>query len=141
VIRKECGNYRFLVSNHYTGEETAVTVDPDKYELFDNRQVFEKYPHSCPFFRYRNGGEDACCTVHQTRPGICREYECWHLLILDHTGRKVGRIRNIRTLCSDDALLKKIWESCIGDLEEPEDRKWEDMMIRILGRAGYTVRK
>jgi uncharacterized protein len=79
--------------------------------------------------------------VHLSRPEICREYECWRLLILDHTGRRVGRIRYIRSLISDDALLTKIWEDCIEGQREPDDRKWEDEMIRILRRAGYTVRQ
>jgi len=62
-------------------------------------------------------------------------------LILDHTGRRAGRIKFIRTLCSDDQLLTKIWDSCIEEHKEPDDRKWEDEMIRILRNAGYSVRR
>jgi hypothetical protein len=118
-----------------------VTVDPDKHELFDDKSIFEKLPDTCPFFRHQPGTALAWCTVHLTRPEICQDYGCWRLLILDHRGRRVGRIMNLRTFCSEDALLTKIWESCIEEHKEPDDRKWEETMIRILRNAGYTVRK
>lgn len=141
VIKEEYGDYRFLIYNNYTGEETPVTVDPDKRELFDDKSIFKRLPHTCPFFRHHTDSEKAFCTVHLTRPEICRDYGCWRLLILDHTGRRVGRIKFIRALCSDDALLTRLWESCIEEHQEPDDRKWEDTMIRILRNAGYSVRR
>ena len=141
VIKEDYGDYRFLVHNNYTGEDTPVTVDPDKHELFDDKSIFEKLPETCPFFRHQPGTEKAWCTVHLTRPEICQDYGCWRLLILDHRGRRAGRIMNIRTFCSDDPLLTKVWESCVEEHKEPDDRKWEETMIRILRHAGYTVRK
>jgi hypothetical protein len=79
--------------------------------------------------------------VHRTRPEICRDYGCWRLLILNHRGRGVGRIKYIRTLCSEDPHLTRIWDDCIEPLREPDDRIWEDTMIRILTTAGYAVRR
>jgi uncharacterized protein len=79
--------------------------------------------------------------VHQTRPEICRDYGCWRLLILNHQGRRVGRIRYTRSLCSEDTILTKIWDDCIEHDGEPDDRIWEEKMIRTLTRAGYSVRK
>ena len=118
-----------------------MSVDADKRELFDDKSIFEKLPHTCPFFRHRPGSELAYCTVHLTRPEICRDYGCWRLLILNHTGRRVGRIKYIRTLCSEDSLLTRLWDSCDDIHREPDDRVWEEAMIKILMRAGYTVRK
>ena len=140
-IKEEYGNYRFLIHNRYTSEETPVTVDPDKHAIFDDKSIFEKLPQTCPFFRHQPGSELAYCTVHLTRPEMCRDYGCWRLLILNHRGRRVGKIKYIRTLISDDTLLNRIWEDCIEHLHEPDDQRWEDEMIRILTRAGYTVRK
>ena len=141
AILKEYGDYRFLVGNRHTGEENVVTVDPEKHALFDDTSIFEKIPYACPFFRHQPGTEKSWCTVHLTRPDICQDYGCWRLLILDHKGRRAGRIMNIRTLCSEDALLTKIWESCVEEHKEQDDRKWEETMIRILRNAGYTVRR
>jgi hypothetical protein len=63
------------------------------------------------------------------------------LLILNHRGRRVGRVRYIRTLCSEDPVLTKLWDECVEHNVEPDDRVWEDKMIQTLTRAGYTVRK
>jgi hypothetical protein len=140
-IRKDYGDYRFLVHNCYTGEETHVEIDPDKRELFDDKSIFEKLPHTCPFFRHQPGSELAYCTVHRTRPVMCRDYGCWRLLILNHRGYRAGKVKYIRTLISDDPLLNRIWDECVADLPEPDDRRWEDAMIAILKRAGYAVRR
>ncbi|AGB03572.1 Uncharacterized protein family (UPF0153) [Methanoregula formicica SMSP] len=141
TIREEYGDYKFLVHNNYTGENTPVTIDPDKHDLFDDKSIFEKLPHTCPFFRHQPGTEKAWCTVHLTRPEICRDYGCWRLLILDHRGNRVGRIQNARTLISDNTSLVNLWESCVEEHREPDDKKWEDAMMRILRNAGYSVRR
>jgi len=130
-----------LVYNNYTGEETPVRIDPGKRDLFLETGIFNKLPHACPFFRYQPGNGKACCTVYLTRPDICRDYGCWRLLILDYRGRQAGKITNIRSFCSEDPVLTKLWDECIEHSEEPDDRIWEDTMIRTLTQAGYTVRK
>jgi len=141
TIKEEYGNHRFLIHNKYTGEETEVAIDPDKIRLFEDKSIFEKLPNACPFFRHEPGSEKAFCTVHLTRPEICRDYGCWRLLILDHRGHRAGRIKYIRTLHSEDSILTRLWDTCVEEHREPDDAKWEEAMITILTRAGYTVRK
>lgn len=140
-IKEVCGDYHFLIHNRYTNEETRVTVDPDKHAIFDDKSIFVKLPQTCPFFRHQPGSELAYCTVHLTRPEMCRDYGCWRLLILNHRGRRVGKIKYIRTLISEDTLLNRIWDDCIEHIHEPDDQRWEDSMIKILTKAGYSVRK
>lgn len=130
-----------MIHNQYTGEETRVEVDPDLRELFKDKSIFLKFPDTCPFFRHPPGSEHACCTVHASRPDICREYRCWRLLILNHQGGRVGRIRYGRTLCSAESHLNQLWASCIENLQEPDDRVWETKITRILTRNGFSVRK
>jgi hypothetical protein len=141
TIKEDRGDYRFLVRNEYTGEETEVSVDPDKVQLFLDRGIFEELPEACPFFRTDKKTGKAYCTVHQTRPGICREYGCWRMLILDFRGRWAGRIMYRRHLVSDDAILNRLFEQCINSIDEPDDDAWDDEVIRILSKAGYAVRK
>jgi hypothetical protein len=141
MIKKDYGDYRYLIYNNYTGEETPVVIDPDKRDLFQDKTIFEKLPQTCPFFRHQPDSENSFCTVYQTRPEICRNYGCWRLLILNHRGRRVGRIKHIRTLCSEDPLLIRIWDYCIENHQESDDRVWDDQMIRTLTYAGYTVRQ
>jgi hypothetical protein len=140
-IKEERGGYSFLLLNQYTGELTEVVVDKDKIRLYEDRSIFERLPEACPFFRTDPVDSRAYCTVHATRPGICREYSCWRLLILDRRGRRAGRVMYLRTLVSEDQLLTLLWEQCIEPIDEPDDAAWDDEVIRILSRAGYSVRR
>ena len=140
-IEKEYGDYRFLIRNTYTGERDTVTVDPDKRVLFDDRGIFADLPDACPFFRREPEQGLAACTIHLTRPSICREYGCWRILIISPRGFPAGKVRYLRDLVTDDQYLRKIWDECIAGLAEPDEGRWEEMMTRMLVRAGYSVRR
>jgi Fe-S-cluster containining protein len=132
---------RFLVRNQYTGEQTSVVVDPDKVELYLDRSTFTDRPEACPFFRFERSVAKGYCTIHLTRPEICRDYGCWRLLILDAGGKRAGRIMGQRHLASEDPRLTRLFSDQINPLVEPNDRVWDDRVIQMLERAGYTVRR
>ncbi len=132
--------YRFLVRNQYTGERTPVVVDPDKVELFQDQSIFTERPEACPFFRFDRLSAKGYCTVHLTRPEICRDYGCWRLLILDARGKRAGRIMGQRHLDSRDPGLIRLFRDQIDRLVEPDDRVWDETVILMLNGAGYTVR-
>jgi Fe-S-cluster containining protein len=140
VIQEDFGDYRFLVNNQYTGEKTRVSVDPDKIALFCDKSIFLERPEACPFFRYEKLPEKGYCTVHQTRPEICRDYGCWRLLILDAGGKRAGRIMCQRHLASEDEALTLLFEEQINHLVEADDAAWDEQVIRVLVTAGFTVR-
>lgn len=131
----------FLVNNQYTGEKTLVIVEQDKWDIFFDKSIFLDEPDACPFLRYRKTENKAYCTVHLTRPEICRDYGCWRLLILNSQGTRSGRIMYKRAFFSDDIILTQLWNECIGTLEEPDDELWDEKITRLLINAGYTVRK
>jgi Fe-S-cluster containining protein len=141
TISETRGGYKFLVNNQYTGEKTAVTVDPDKHRLFLDKNIFTDHPGACPFLRQERGDTKAFCTVHLTRPEICRDYGCWRLLILDAKGTRAGRIMYQRAFFSENDHLSRLWAERVDPLNEPDDSRWEKAMIRILTAAGYTIRK
>ena len=101
-IAEDRGNYEFVVFNRYTNESDIVTVDTDKHALYDDKSIFEKLPEACPFFRHQPDSEKAFCTVHLTRPDICRDYGCWRMLIVSRTG--YGRAGS----CSHGISARKI---------------------------------
>ena len=140
TIRETRGEFEFLVNNEYTGEKNIVVIDPDKQSLFADKSIFPDHPEACPFLRYRERDGKAYCTVHLTRPEICRDYGCWRLLILNSQGHRAGRIMYQRTFLPDDAELILLWERCIDGLNEPDDVKWDREITRILTSSGYTVR-
>jgi Fe-S-cluster containining protein len=114
-------------------------VDPGKIGLFLNKSIFTERPEACPFFRYENFSAKGYCTVYLTRPEICRDYGCWRLLILDSGGNRAGRIIGQRHLASEDEALTRLFEEHINNLVESDDAVWDDRVIRMLVKAGYTV--
>jgi hypothetical protein len=138
---EERGNYTFVVHNHYTGEVTEVRVDPDKVGLFEDKSSIEKLPDACPFLRFDTETGLACCTVHQTRPELCREYCCWRLLILDAEGKRAGRVMYQTTFLPDDDALRRLWERVEPTLEGLSGTEWDEKLIRILTASGYRVRR
>ncbi|MCK9580520.1 MAG: YkgJ family cysteine cluster protein [Methanoregula sp.] len=139
TIRKDLGDYRYLVNNEYTGEKTIVSVDPDKIDLFSDRTLFAERPEACPFFRFDHALSKGFCTVHLTRPEICRDYGCWRMLILDADGGRAGRIMYQRFLASEDERLTRIFEEQINDGIVPDDAAWDKRVKLALSRAGYMV--
>jgi Fe-S-cluster containining protein len=140
VILEDYGDLRFLIRNRYTGETTAVAIDPDKAALFSDTAIFQERPEACPFFRYDRAQGKGYCTVHLTRPEICRDYGCWRMLILDSEGTRAGRIMGGRHLASENEALTLLFEEQINHLIEPDDTAWDDRVLRVLTAAGYTVR-
>jgi Fe-S-cluster containining protein len=141
TIKEIRGEFEFLVNNQYTGEKTAVIVDQDKHNLFEDKSIFREQPEACPFLRYHPKDGKAFCTVHLTRPEICRDYGCWRLLILNAQGSRSGRIMYQRAFFSDEDDLTRLWKRCIDPINEPDDAIWEEKITRILVHAGYAVRK
>lgn len=143
LVHKVCedrGDFRFLVNNQYTGEKTEVVIDTDKIRLFLDNTIFSRFPEACPFFRYENTSGKGFCTVHATRPGICRDYGCWRILILDSMGRRAGRIMAQRHLASEDESVTRLFEEQIDNLVEADDDAWDERVIHMLTLAGFIVR-
>jgi Fe-S-cluster containining protein len=140
-IKETRSDVEFLVNNQYTGEKTVVVVDQDKQSLFLDKSIFREQPEACPFLRYNPVDRKSYCTVHQTRPEICRDYGCWRVLILNTAGLRAGRIMYQRTFVSEDADLTRLWMECVDPLDEPDDKLWEARVTRILINTGYSVRK
>lgn len=139
-ILKDLHNGRFLLYNEYTGDTQEVAIDPDKTDLFHDTGIFEREPEACPFFRIKAADGKGYCTIHATRPDICRDFSCWRVLILDQSGRRAGRIMFVRTIVTEDPDLKRLVDECIEPLDIGDDGLWEKETIRILTGHGYAVR-
>ena len=139
VIAKQTKDDEFLLQNEYTGERTQVLIDPDKQELFSDKSIFEAYPDSCPFFRFKETEKKGYCTCHLTRPTICHDYSCWRILILDPTGVRVGRIMGWRHLCAEHEDINTIWKNNSHRLSSLSDEEWDISVIRLFQKHGYRV--
>jgi hypothetical protein len=108
-VIEEYGDYRFLLVNKYTGEKNRVEVDLNKRALFMEEDAL---PAACPFLRH---------------------------LILDHSGKRAGRVMQARFFSPESPALALLWEERIRTLDEREDEDWDREVIAILSREGYSV--
>ena len=140
TLVKQISDTEFLVRNEYTNVEDVVTLDPDKTEWFADRSIYEMWPEACPFLRRDpNMPGRICCSVHLTRPEMCRSYGCWRVLILDGDGKLVGRIMGPHFLRSEDEELHRFWDEHIKDLKCETHKEWDKKAFEILERHGYLI--
>ncbi len=140
-IIEERGDYTFVLYNYYCFESREVRVDPDKIALFEDKSSLEGLPEACPFLRFDAETGKAWCTVHLTRPYICRVYCCWRLLILDAKGKRAGRVLYTRTFLPDDDDLRRLWEKVKPTLDGLSNTEWDERLIGVLTASGYRVRR
>ncbi len=137
-IREQAGPAEFVIWFKITGEERRVWIDPDKLGLFFNQDIHQHRPMACPFLRERSTGS-AICTVHYTRPDLCRQYGCFRILVLGPDGARLGRVvEGSRYFTTMDPGLKALWDREIGAKEIADDQ-WEEFVEQVLVRAGYRV--
>ncbi|NLB01573.1 MAG: YkgJ family cysteine cluster protein [Methanomicrobiales archaeon] len=139
-VIEECGGYTFVVHNHYTGDIEEVQVAPDRRALFEDWSSIEKLPNACFFLRFDNETGKAWCTVHQTRPALCREY-CCRLLVFDSQGKLAGRVTYQTALIPETDDLIRLWEQVQPELDRLRGTEWDDAFIHILTTAGYSIRR
>ena len=141
VIVQQIKGNEFVLRNEYTGYQSHVTIDPDKQELFLDKSIFEAYPDSCPFFRFHGKEKKGYCTCHLTRPPMCRDYDCWRVLILNSAGTRVGRVMGWRHLCAEDEQVRTIWDEHAHRLSILSDEEWDKAVIVLFQKNGYQIRR
>ncbi len=135
-IREQVGPCEFRIG-YTNGEERVVTVDPDKRELFCSHKSSGKLSAACPFLRVK-GPWERICTVHASRPELCRGYSCYRILILNPDGSIAGRVpAGSRSLTTGDPLLFDYWRHEIRDRMILDEEHWEAYVENVFRRAGY----
>jgi len=139
-IREKTPENGFIVENCYTGALYHVSIDPDKGDLHGSfTDGCGVSTDTCPFYRLTGNDGQGCCTIHLTRPDICRDYFCSRLTVLDTHGRRVARVFYPRLLQSDNHSFRLLWERYIDPLAIDDENAWEMSVTEILVRAGYSV--
>jgi hypothetical protein len=137
-IQEQIDSYEFRV-RYTNGEERIISVDTDKRELFNDQKERDKKSIACPFLRQR-APHERICTVHASRPELCRMYLCSRILILRRDGKKAGRVlHGTRVFTTEDGTLLDLWGRTIRDTPIPDDNQWEKNVEDIFSRAGYRV--
>jgi Fe-S-cluster containining protein len=137
-IQEEIACLRFRVWYKITGETREVAIDPDKRDLFLRQDLRLRRPPACPFLRESSGRY--ICTVHSSRPDLCRQYTCFCILVLNEAGDRLGRvIADSRYFTTMDPALKELWDREIRNRPIPDEQLFEDYVEQVLTRERYRV--
>lgn len=139
-IVEDLGEFRYLLRNEYTGDTIPVEVTPTLRGLYLSGATPPGSQNPCPFVRWDAGRMLACCTVHLSRPDICREYQCWRILVEDAQGRRVARVMDERFLCLENEGLRESWELFRDSLDSSGTEEWDEKVIRFFKEHGFSVR-
>lgn len=138
-IHEDLDSGIFRIGFSVTGEERIVSVDPEKRVLFHTTEIRTSRPGACPFLR-ESGNKKFVCSVHMSRPELCRRYSCYRILVLDCCDNRMGRVNYAsRYFTTTDANLRSLWNQEIAGVEILEEACWEEHVEQILTNAGYRV--
>jgi uncharacterized protein len=138
-IREQTGPAAFRIVFTVTGEERMVAIDPDRQVLWSSQDLRMTRPMACPFLREDETGA-VICTVHNSRPDLCRQYSCFRILVLDSEGKPIGKVMDgTRYFVSPDPVLKQTWDRVHAQVEIADEACWEETVGTLLAAAGYRV--
>jgi uncharacterized protein len=95
----------------------------------------EKKP--CHFLRKDPSGEGSCCAIYTTRPKVCQDFRCYHMLIRNRKGAVCGRVIGKNTVRTDDAALENLWSGQITSISCEDTAAWTTRVAAILEDHGY----
>jgi len=139
-IERRLNSREYLCRQKIVGGTFRARVEERFLDAFRDTSEKDAHPSWCPFLRPMPGGaEKYICTIHNTRPEICRSYICCTMRIYDSSGEEAGKVKGRRSLVTEDFALRRCWEEAVAPLEIDGDDLWKKEVAAILGRAGYRV--
>jgi len=122
-----------------------VHVDPeycdeiaDEFLAGDPLQAgAEKKP--CRFLRQDPSGNGTACAIYASRPKVCRDFRCYHMLIRNREGAVCGKVIGKNTLRTEDAVLEKLWNGQVAAIPYGNTAAWLQKVTGILADHGYRA--
>ena len=140
-IKEQTAPEKFRIQFTTTGEERTVVLDLGRENLFSAQRTRNRHPGACPFLREKSPGTHIC-TVHSSRPELCRQYACFRILICNHEGKRIGRVWDAsRYFTTTDPRLQELWNREISGRKIMDETAWEDFVGEVLTSEGYRVIK
>ncbi len=122
-----------------TGERFFGRLTGSGKEVFDDTSIFSAFPDACPFLRAGDTENTYICTIYDTMPSHCKNFACYVILIKNSQGLVVGKVRNNRFLSTDDADLRRLYNTDILSIQSKNEAIWQKEAKKILVGAGYKV--
>ncbi|MFY9982201.1 MAG: YkgJ family cysteine cluster protein, partial [Methanoregula sp.] len=93
------------------------------------------------FLRRNPAGPGFVCAIYPTRPRLCREFRCYHMVIFNARGEPAGRMVGRADIRTADPVLARIWNDEVKPLPSPttprSDPAWLERVCAILTAHGY----
>jgi Fe-S-cluster containining protein len=116
-----------------------VIVDRDKRIIFRDQDTRTLHLNACPFLRFDTNGK-ALCSIHNSRPELCRMYSCFRLLVVSPEGKHIGRVQDgSRFFFTMDTELRRIWQDKISCVTITDETLWEKYVEKVFTQAGYRI--
>ncbi len=81
------------------------------------------------------------CAIYATRPLLCREFRCYHMVIFNSSGEPAGRMVGRADIQTTDSMLARVWNDGVKPLPCPatpkDDPAWVQRVYAILAKHGY----
>ncbi len=139
-VEKRLTSRDFLCRQKIVGGTFRARVEERFLDAFRDASENERHRSWCPFLRpLPEERGKYVCTIHNSRPLICRSYSCCTMRIFDSGGQEIGRVKGRRSLDTTDAALRQCWEEGVAGLTTDDDTAWKGEVDAVLGRAGYRV--
>jgi len=145
-IERQLAARDYYCRNGITGEVFPVHVQPEFADVIDEeftsgQREAAGSPKGCIFMRKNPEGPGTVCAIYPTRPQICREFRCYHMVIFDSRGEIAGRMVGRADIQTSDSVLARIWKDEVKPLPCPasprSDPAWLERVLAILAFHGY----
>ncbi len=136
----------YYCKNGIKGEVFPVHVQPEFAEAINEEYIsgHADTPGSrpgCTFLCRNPAGPGFVCAIYPTRPEICREFRCYHMVIRNSHGDVAGRMVGRADIQTSDPVLARIWNDEIKSLPYPaspcSDPAWLQRVSAILASHGF----
>jgi Fe-S-cluster containining protein len=142
-IERQLSEQDYYCKDTLTGEVLPVHVSPEFAE-----EVDEDYTSGatgprpgCIFLRRNPKEPGQVCAIYPTRPRLCREFRCYHMVIFNARGEPAGRMVGRADIQTTDPMLARIWNDEVKSLPCPaapwDDSGWMQRVCAILAKHGY----
>jgi Fe-S-cluster containining protein len=146
AVERKLGDRDFYCRNKITGEIFLAHIQPEYAREFEEDvgtvQGTAKQGKGCLFMVKNRDGTGSGCAIYPTRPAVCREFRCYHMLIYDAKGELRGTVIGRNVIKTTDESLARIWKDRVvplpcGSQAPLTDLIWTKKVLGILAESGY----
>lgn len=141
AIESRLSGRNFACITKITGERFVARIEEEHLGLFNDPGYAPRSARRCPFLRQNPGTDEYICTIHASRPPVCRVFVCCSMRIYAPDGSPVGTVKGRRSLVTDDEALRTCWDEAVKPLTTDDDVAWQAMVQTALAEHGYRVER